>query len=36
LNGDDMRRVPLEARKATLGSVLAKAGPGIQFNEQVS
>jgi len=34
LNGDDLRRDPLEVRKATLASVLAKAGPGIRFNEQ--
>jgi len=27
LNGDDMRRDPLEVRKSTLRSVLAKAGP---------
>jgi ATP-dependent DNA ligase len=27
LNGDDLRRDPLEVRKATLASVLAKAGP---------
>jgi hypothetical protein len=33
LNGDDMRRDPLEVRKATLRSVLAKAGPGLRFNE---
>ncbi len=33
LNGDDLRRDPLEVRKATLASVLAKAGPGIRFNE---
>jgi ATP-dependent DNA ligase len=31
LNGDDLRRDPLEVRKATLASVLAKAGPGIRF-----
>ena len=30
LNGDDLRRDPLEVRKATLASVLAKAGPGIR------
>ena len=33
LNGDDLRRDPLDVRKATLASVLAKAGPGIRFNE---
>jgi bifunctional non-homologous end joining protein LigD len=35
LNGDDMRRDPLEVRKATLASVLAKAGPGLRFNEHM-
>ena len=35
LNGDELRRDPLEARKATLASVLAKAGPGIRFNEHI-
>jgi bifunctional non-homologous end joining protein LigD len=33
LNGDDLRRDPLEVRKATLASVLAKAGPGLRLNE---
>ena len=32
LNGDDMRRDPLEVRKATLRSMLAKAGLGLRFN----
>jgi bifunctional non-homologous end joining protein LigD len=35
LNGDDLRRDPLEVRKATLASVLAKPGPGIRFNEHI-
>jgi bifunctional non-homologous end joining protein LigD len=35
LNGDDLRRDPLVVRKATLGSILAKAGPGMQFNEHI-
>ena len=35
LNGDDLRRDPLEVRKATLASVLAKAGPGIRFNKHI-
>jgi bifunctional non-homologous end joining protein LigD len=35
LNGDDLRRDPLEVRKATLASVLAKAGPGIRLNEHI-
>jgi bifunctional non-homologous end joining protein LigD len=34
LNGQDMRREPLEVRKGALASVpLSKAGVGIQFNE---
>ena len=35
LNGNDMRREPLQVRKATLASTLAKAGPGIRFNEHM-
>jgi bifunctional non-homologous end joining protein LigD len=35
LNGDDLRRDPLEVRKTTLASVLAKAGLGIRFNEHI-
>src|SRR5260221_9346006 len=35
LNGDDLRRDPLQVRKATLASVLAKAGSGIRFNEHI-
>ena len=35
LNGDDLRRDPLAVRKATLTSVLAKAGLGIRFNEHL-
>jgi bifunctional non-homologous end joining protein LigD len=35
LNGDDLRRDPLEGRKATLEIVLAKAGPGVRFNEHM-
>src|SRR5262245_50200225 len=35
LNGDDLRRDPLEVRKATLVSVVAKARPGIRFNEHI-
>src|SRR5258707_9896362 len=35
LNGDDLRRDPLEVRKATLASVLTKAGPGVRLNEHV-
>jgi bifunctional non-homologous end joining protein LigD len=35
LNGDDLRREPLEVRKATLASVLAKAGAGLRLNEHM-
>jgi bifunctional non-homologous end joining protein LigD len=35
LNGDDLRRVPLENRKATLEIILTKAGAGIRFNEHM-
>jgi len=35
LNGDDLRRDPLEVRKATLATVLAKTSPGIRFNEHI-
>jgi bifunctional non-homologous end joining protein LigD len=33
LNGDDLRHDPLEVRKATLASIVAKASLGIRFNE---
>jgi bifunctional non-homologous end joining protein LigD len=29
LNGDDLRRDPLNVRKATLASVLVRAAPGL-------
>ena len=35
LNGDDLRRDALQVRKTTLASTLAKAGPGIRFNEHL-
>jgi len=35
LNGDDLRRDPLDVCKATLRSVLAKAAPGLRFNEHI-
>jgi bifunctional non-homologous end joining protein LigD len=35
LNGDDLRRDPLVVRKTTLASILAKARPGIRFNEHI-
>jgi bifunctional non-homologous end joining protein LigD len=36
LNGDDLRRDPLEVRKATLRSMLAKAGLGLRYNEHLA
>jgi bifunctional non-homologous end joining protein LigD len=35
LNGDDLRRDPLQVRKATLASIVAKARPGVRFNEHI-
>ena len=35
LNGDDLRRDPLDVCKATLKSILAKAAPGLRFNEHI-
>src|SRR5262245_14639858 len=35
LNGEDLRREPLEVRKATLASVLAKAGSGLRLNQHL-
>ena len=35
LNGDDLRRNPLEARKATLANILARADRGIWFNDHI-
>ena len=35
LDGDGLRRDPLEVRKATLASVLTKAGPSLRFNEHI-
>jgi ATP-dependent DNA ligase len=35
LSGDDLRREPLQVRKATLASVLAKAVPGLRFNQHI-
>jgi bifunctional non-homologous end joining protein LigD len=34
-NGDDLRRDPLAVRKAMLASIVAKASPGIRFNEHI-
>ena len=35
LNGDDLPRDPLKVRKATLAYIVAKASPGIRFNEHM-
>ena len=35
LDGDDLRREPLDVRKATLRSLLAKTGPGLRWNEHI-
>src|SRR5262245_51431707 len=35
LHSDDLRRDPLEVRKATLASIVAKASSGIRFNEHI-
>ena len=35
LNGDDLRRDPLDVRKATLRSVLIKVGYGIRWTEHI-
>jgi bifunctional non-homologous end joining protein LigD len=35
LNGEDLRRTPLEQRKTALTKLLSRAGPRIQFNEHI-
>jgi len=35
LNGDDLRREPLDTRKATLASVLRRAASDLRFNEHI-
>jgi bifunctional non-homologous end joining protein LigD len=35
LNGDDLRREPLDVRKAALRSLLVKVGPGLRWNEHI-
>jgi bifunctional non-homologous end joining protein LigD len=35
MNGDDLRRDPLEGRKVRVEMILTKAGPGIRFNEHM-
>jgi bifunctional non-homologous end joining protein LigD len=36
LDGLDMRREPIETRKATLASLLRKAMPGVRLNEHIA
>jgi hypothetical protein len=35
LNGDDLRREPIEVRKATLASILRKSRSGVRLNEHL-
>jgi bifunctional non-homologous end joining protein LigD len=35
LNGDDLRREPIEVRKATLASILRTSRPGVRLNEHM-
>ena len=35
LNGTDLRREPIEVRKATLASILRKSRPGVRLNEHM-
>jgi bifunctional non-homologous end joining protein LigD len=35
LDGDDLRREPLDVRKATLVSLLRRAAPGLRLNEHI-
>jgi bifunctional non-homologous end joining protein LigD len=35
LDGDDLRREPLEVRKATLVSLLSRVTSGLRFNEHM-
>ena len=35
VNGDDLRRDPLEVRKATLANIVAKAGHGVWFSDHI-
>ena len=35
LNGDDLRREPIEVRKATLASILRKSRRGVRLNEHL-
>ena len=36
LDGTDMRREPIEVRKATLASILRKSRPGVRLNEHMA
>jgi bifunctional non-homologous end joining protein LigD len=36
LNGDDLRREPIEVRKSTLDSLLRAHHPGLQFNQHLT
>jgi bifunctional non-homologous end joining protein LigD len=35
LDGDDLRREPLDIRKATLTSLMKRAAPGLRLNEHI-
>jgi bifunctional non-homologous end joining protein LigD len=35
LNGADLRKEPIEVRKATLASILRKSRPGVRLNEHL-
>jgi bifunctional non-homologous end joining protein LigD len=35
LNGTDLRKEPIEVRKATLASILRKSQPGVRLNEHL-
>ncbi len=35
LNGEDVRRDPIEKRKTSLAKLLSRAAPCIQFNEHI-
>jgi ATP-dependent DNA ligase len=35
LDGADLRREPIEVRKATLASILRKSRPGVRLNEHI-
>ena len=35
VNGEDLRKEPIEVRKATLASILRKSRPGVRMNEHM-